>query len=141
MNPSVKYLVITQSGIGGEAGTLCPILDEKKQYWTIIICNLEKKVFKCSGAFAGAPKSGPLFAVYDQHTPPDLKPKPKRLTPAEKQARYRDKLAKEKIRIFFSREDIKTIKMILSNPRHDLEVDPHSIDRINKAFFDAVLTQ
>ncbi|MFQ2143311.1 hypothetical protein ACK34K_01560 [Aeromonas veronii] len=53
----------TSSGIGVEAGTVWPVLQNTKSYWIVVICGVEKKVIKSTGLFAGAPKNGPAFEL------------------------------------------------------------------------------
>jgi hypothetical protein len=53
----------TSSGIGVDAGTEWPVLQDTKTYWIAVISGMEKKVIKSTGLFAGAPKNGPSFEL------------------------------------------------------------------------------
>lgn len=56
-------LTCTKSGLGIEAGSQYPVLSENKLAWVIVIGQMEKKVTKSTGLFAGAPKNGPSFEL------------------------------------------------------------------------------
>ncbi|MFQ2179661.1 hypothetical protein ACK33V_20905, partial [Aeromonas veronii] len=56
-------LTCTKSGLGIQVGDQFPVLSENKLCWIIIIGQLEKKVTKSTGLFAGAPKGGPSFEL------------------------------------------------------------------------------
>ncbi|MFM5593574.1 hypothetical protein ACET60_20755, partial [Aeromonas veronii] len=56
-------LTCTKSGLGIEAGAQYPVLSENKLAWIIVIGQMEKKVTKSTGLFAGAPKNGPFFEL------------------------------------------------------------------------------
>lgn len=139
----------TSSGIGVEAGTVWPVLQDTKSYWIAVICGVEKKVIKSTGLFAGAPKNGPSFELVTvTETQLDLIPKKrpvgrpktgKALTPAEKQARYRARQAEKVVTVTFNRSDLADLKTLLANSPDSLGLSAESIDRLAKAVFDAAL--
>lgn len=144
-------LTCTKSGLGVEAGKQYPVLSENKLAWVIVIGQMEKKVTKSTGLFAGAPKGGPSFelvTVTEIHL--DLIPQKrgrgrpatgKALSPAEKQARYRARKAQETVTVTFNRADLTTLKTLLANAPESLGLSVESIDRLAKSVFDSALAQ
>ena len=77
----------------------------------------------------------------------DLLPTPKKrgrpatgraMTPAQKQAAYRQRQAEKTVTVTFNKEDIPTLKLILANPA-DLNLPADTLERLNRAVFDAAL--
>lgn len=144
-------LTCTKSGLGIEVGTQYPVLSENKLAWIIVIGQMEKKVTKSTGLFAGAPKNGPAFelvTVTETHLDlipqkrPVGRPKTgKALTPAEKQARYRARQAEKTVTVTFNRADLATLKTLLANAPGALGLPAESVDRLTKAVFDSALAQ
>lgn len=142
-------LTCTKSGLGIEAGKQYPVLSENKLAWVIVIGQMEKKVTKSTGLFAGAPKNGPSFELVTvTETQLDLIPQKrgrgrpatgKALTPAEKQARYRARQAEKVVTVTFNRSDLADLKTLLANAPESLGLSAESIDRLAKAVFDAAL--
>ncbi|WP_429200418.1 hypothetical protein [Aeromonas veronii] len=139
----------TTSGIGVEAGTSWPVLQETKTYWIAVICGIEKKVIKSTGLFAGAPKNGPAFELVTvTETQLDLIPQKrpvgrpstgKALTPAEKQARYRARQSEKTVTVTFNRAHLATLKTLLANAPQSLCLPADQLDSLAKAVFDAAL--
>lgn len=137
------------SGIGVEAGTVWPVLQNTKSYWIVVICGVEKKVIKSTGLFAGAPKNGPSFELVTvTETQLDLIPQKrpvgrpktgKALTPAEKQARYRARKAQETVTVTFNRAHMATLKTLLANAPESLGLPAADLDSLAKCVFDAAL--
>lgn len=142
-------LTCTKSGLGIEAGKQYPVLSENKLAWVIVIGQMEKKVTKSTGLFAGAPKNGPSFELVTvTETQLDLIPQKRRrgrpatgnaFTPAEKQARYRARQAEKVVTVTFNRSDLADLKTLLANAPDSLGLSSESIDRLAKAVFDAAL--
>ena len=139
----------TSSGIGVEAGTVWPVLQDTKSYWIVVICGVEKKVIKSTGLFAGAPKNGPSFELVTvTETQLDLIPQKrpvgrpktgKALTPAEKQARYRARKAQDTVTVTFNRAHMATLKTLLANAPESLGLPAADLDSLAKCVFDAAL--
>lgn len=164
MNNTVRFLqVVTDSKLSWftfSLGTNFPIMRETKAYWIINISgDVEKKVMKSTFRLAGY-KDSPLFAVYepqpsppgDNDTPPVVtEPTPVRrrgrpvtgmaLSPAEKQARYRARLAQNTVTVTFKRSDMSALKLLLANPPADLALPEDVISSLAQAVFDADLAQ
>jgi len=142
-------LTCTKSGLGIEAGKQYPVLSDNKLAWVIVIGQMEKKVTKSTGLFAGAPKNGPSFELVTvTETQLDLIPQKrgrgrpatgKALTPAEKQARYRARQAEKVVTVTFNRSDLSDLKTLLANAPESLGLSAESIDRLAKAVFDSAL--
>ncbi|WP_461603175.1 hypothetical protein [Aeromonas rivipollensis] len=142
-------LTCTKSGLGIEVGNQYPVLSENKLAWVIVIGQIEKKVTKSTGLFAGAPKNGPSFELVTvTETQLDLIPQRRgrgrpatgnALTPAEKQARYRARQAQKVVTVTFNRSDLSDLKTLLANAPDSLGLSAESIDRLAKAVFDAAL--
>ncbi|WP_429154075.1 hypothetical protein [Aeromonas media] len=143
-------LTCTKSGLGIEAGKQYPVLSENKLAWVIVIGQMEKKVTKSTGLFAGAPKNGPSFELVTvTETQLDLIPQRrgrgrpatgKALSSAEKQARYRARQAEKVVTVTFNRSDLPDLKTLLANAPDSLGLSAESIDRLAKAVFNAALT-
>jgi len=65
----------------------------------------------------------------------------KAMTQAERQAKYRAKMAEKNVTVTFNREDIPALKLLLANPNPSLEVDQVTLDRLVAALFDAAIEQ
>jgi len=138
------------SGLGIESGREYPVLSENKLAWVIVIGQLEKKVTKSTGLFAGAPKGGPSFELVTvTETQLDLIPKkrpvgrPKTgtaLSPAEKQARYRARQAEKTVTVTFNRSDIPALKILLAQADLSGALPADEIDRLCKAVYGAALS-
>lgn len=138
------------SGLGIESGREYPVLSENKLAWVIVIGQLEKKVTKSTGLFAGAPKGGPSFELVTvTETQLDLIPKkrpvgrPKTgtaLSPAEKQARYRARQAEKTVTVTFNRSDIPALKILLAQADLSGALPADEIDRLCKAVYAAALS-
>lgn len=63
----------------------------------------------------------------------------KAMTQAERQAKYRAKLADITVTVTFNREDLPALKLLLANPNPALDVDQGTLDRIAQAVFAAAL--
>jgi hypothetical protein len=61
------------------------------------------------------------------------------MTPAQKQAAYRQRLAENTVTVTFNRADIPAIKLLLANPSPDLQLDQEILDRIAGALFTAAI--
>ncbi|WMJ06989.1 hypothetical protein [Aeromonas veronii] len=139
----------TSSGIGVEAGSVWPVLQDTKSYWIAVICGVEKKVIKSTGLFAGAPKNGPAFELVTvteiqldlipQKRPVGRPKTGKALTPAEKQARYRARQAEKMVTVTFNRAHLATLKTLLANAPESLSLPADELDSLAKAVFDAAL--
>lgn len=166
-------LLVTKTGIGCEEGTHWPVLSQNKQHWIVLICGVEKKVIKSTGKFAGAPKNGPEFILWVPdndvktsqndvkpaknnvtvtETQLDLIPQERRrgrpptgtaLSPAAKQARYRERKAKKSVTVTFNRGDLEKLDLFIRAVRqgHELELEPETLEAIHKAIRDASLFQ
>lgn len=138
------------SGLGIESGREYPVLSENKLAWVIVIGQLEKKVTKSTGLFAGSPKGGPSFELVTvTETQLDLIPKkrpvgrPKTgtaLSPAEKQARYRARQAQKTVTVTFNRSDIPALKILLAQADLSGALPADEIDRLCKAVYAASLS-
>lgn len=65
----------------------------------------------------------------------------KALSPAEKQARYRARLAQNTVTVTFKRSDMSALKLLLANPPADLALPEDVISSLAQAVFDADLAQ
>lgn len=63
----------------------------------------------------------------------------KAMTQAERQAKYRAKLADITVTVTFNRDDVPALKLLLANPNPALEVDQATLDRIAQAVFGAAI--
>ncbi|RQM72399.1 hypothetical protein [Aeromonas hydrophila] len=141
-------LTCTKSGLGIEAGKQYPVLSENKLAWVIVIGQIEKKVTKSTGLFAGAPKNGPSFELVTvTETQLDLIPKKrgrgrpatgKALTPAEKQARYRARQHSKNVTVTVNRDDVTTLSQAIAfveywAAEHGMDVDLDSVKRLRVA--------
>lgn len=63
----------------------------------------------------------------------------KAMTQAERQAKYRAKLADITVTVTFNRDDVPALKLLLANPNPALDVDQGTLDRIAQAVFAAAL--
>ncbi|MGL6337491.1 hypothetical protein [Aeromonas jandaei] len=63
----------------------------------------------------------------------------KAMTQAERQAKYRAKMADITVTVTFNRDDLPAIKLLLANPNPALDVDQGTLDRIAQAVFSAAL--
>lgn len=63
----------------------------------------------------------------------------KAMTQAERQAKYRAKLADITVTVTFNREDLPSLKLLLANPNPALDVDQATLDRIAQALFAAAI--
>lgn len=139
-------LTCTKSGLGIEAGKQYPVLSENKLAWVIVIGQMEKKVTKSTGLFAGAPKNGPSFELVTvtQNQPEEKRGRGrpatgKALTPAQKQAAYRARQAEKTVTVTFNRSDLATLKTLLANAPESLCLSPESVDSLAKVVFDAAI--
>lgn len=63
----------------------------------------------------------------------------KAMTPAERQAKYRSKLADISVTVTFNRLDVPALKLLLANPNPSIDVDPATLERIVQAVFAAAI--
>lgn len=63
----------------------------------------------------------------------------KAMTQAERQAKYRAKMADITVTVTFNRDDLPALKLLLANPNPALDVDQGTLDRIAQAVFSAAL--
>ena len=63
----------------------------------------------------------------------------KAMTQAERQAKYRAKMADIAVTVTFNRDDLPALKLLLANPNPALDVDQGTLDRIAQAVFSAAL--
>jgi hypothetical protein len=63
----------------------------------------------------------------------------KAMTQAERQAKYRAKMADIAVTVTFNRDDLPALKLLLANPNPALDVDQGTLDRIAQAVFAAAL--
>ena len=61
------------------------------------------------------------------------------LSGAERQAKYRAKLADITVTVTFNRDDVPALKLLLANPNPALDVDQATLDRIAQAVFGAAI--
>ena len=57
----------------------------------------------------------------------------KAMSQAERQAKYRAKLADITVTVTFNRDDVPALKLLLANPNPALDVDQATLDRIAQA--------
>lgn len=143
----------TISGLGIEAGKQFPILSENKLAWVIVIGQVEKKVTKSTGLFAGAPKGGPSFELVTvTETQLDLIPQKPRvgrpktgtaLTPAQKQAAYRARKAQKSVTVTFNRDVVEALDMHIRAlaSGHDVSIDPDKLKSILESIRSATHAQ
>ncbi|MDE7526816.1 hypothetical protein [Aeromonas salmonicida] len=146
-------LTCTKSGLGVEAGKQYPVLSENKLAWVIVIGQMEKKVTKSTGLFAGAPKGGPSFelvTVTEKQLDliPQVRPRGrpatgKALTPAEKQARYRARKAQKAVTVTFNREHFEQLDTFIRGIRqgHSVDLQLDALEGVYKAIRDAAFFQ
>lgn len=58
---------------------------------------------------------------------------------AERQAKYRAKMAENTVTVTFNRDDLPALKLLLVNPNPDLGVDQVTLDRLAATLFAAAL--
>lgn len=63
----------------------------------------------------------------------------KAMTQAERQAKYRSKLAEITVTVTFNRDDLPALKLLLANPNPVLDVDQDTLDRIAQSVFAAAI--
>ena len=63
----------------------------------------------------------------------------KAMSQAERQAKYRAKLADITVTVTFNRDDVPALKLLLANPNPALDVDQGTLDRIAQALFAAAI--
>ncbi|MFM5564949.1 hypothetical protein ACET8P_21250 [Aeromonas veronii] len=63
----------------------------------------------------------------------------KAMSQAERQAKYRAKLADITVTVTFNRDDVPALKLLLANPNPALDVDQATLDRIAQAVFGAAI--
>ncbi len=63
----------------------------------------------------------------------------KAMSQAERQAKYRAKLADITVTVTFNRDDVPALQLLLANPNPALDVDQATIDRIAQAVFGAAI--
>ena len=63
----------------------------------------------------------------------------KAMTQAERQAKYRAKLADITVTVTFNRDDVPALKLLLANPNPAIDVDQATLDRIAQAVFGAAI--
>ncbi len=63
----------------------------------------------------------------------------KALTPAQKQAAYRARLAEKSVTVTINRSDLYSLKLLLSSPDPMLPISDDVIERIKNAVYDAGL--
>jgi hypothetical protein len=63
----------------------------------------------------------------------------KAMTQAERQAKYRAKLADITVTVTFNRDDLPALKLLLANPNPVLDVDQDTLDRIAQSVFAAAI--
>lgn len=146
-------LTCTKSGLGLQAGDQFPVLSENKLCWIIVIGQMEKKVTKSTGFFAGAPKGGPSFelvTVTENVGPSEPKRRRGRpvtgnaQSPAAKQAAYRARLRQKAVTVTLSRElvDYLDAQMVaLRDGGSSLILSPEQAAAIHDAIRRASLVQ
>lgn len=65
----------------------------------------------------------------------------KAMSHAERQAKYRARIAENTVTVTFNREDVSSLKLLLANPNPSLDVDQDTLDRLAATLFAAVLEQ
>lgn len=63
----------------------------------------------------------------------------KAMSHAERQAKYRAKLADITVTVTFNRDDVPALKLLLANPNPALDIDRGTLDRIAEAVFTAAI--
>ncbi len=58
---------------------------------------------------------------------------------AERQARYRAKMAENTVTVTFNRDDIPALKLLFANPNPALDVDQETLERLASLLFTATL--
>lgn len=152
MATNVQFLqVVSESNLSWfslPVGSKYPIMRDTKAYWIInIMGDVEKKVMKSTCRLAGE-KDSPQFAIFQPE--PELvtvtekrpigRPRTgKALSPAEKQARYRARLAQNTVTVTFNRQYLSSLKTILANVPDSLGLPPDHVDALAKCVFDSAL--
>lgn len=152
MTTSVQFLqVVSESNLSWfsfTVGSKYPIMRDTKAYWIInVMGDVEKKVMKSTCRLAGE-KGSPQFAIFQPE--PELvtvtekrpvgRPRTgKALSPAEKQARYRARLAQNTVTVTFNRQYLPSLKTILANVPDSLGLPPEDVDALAKCVFDSAL--
>lgn len=154
MDTNVQFLkVVTESNLSWfsfSVGSKFPIMRDTKAYWIInILGDVEKKVMKSTCRLAGY-KDSPQFAIFEPEPEPELesvtvtqkrpigRPRTgKALSPAEKQARYRARLAQNTVTVTFNRQYLPSLKTILANVPDSLGLPPEDVDALAKCVFDS----
>lgn len=146
-------LTCTKSGLGVESGKQYPVLSENKLAWVIVIGQLEKKVTKSTGLFAGAPKNGPSFELVTvTEIQLDLIPQKrgrgrpstgKALTRPQIQAAYRLRKAQKTVTVTFNRDDVDAlenhVRALVGG--HDAPLDPSRLQSILESIRSATQSQ
>lgn len=65
----------------------------------------------------------------------------KAMTHAERQAKYRARVAENTVTVTFNREDVSALKLLLANPNPSLDIHQVTLDRLVAALFDAAIEQ
>lgn len=144
---------------------LYPVMHETKVFVIISVFGFNKKVMLSTGKYPRALKTDPVFELVDvsssdhyvaeieqgtaDMTPEIssdlLKRRPgrpktgKALSPAEKQARYRARLAQNTVTVTFNRQYLPSLKTILANVPDSLGLPPEDVDALAKCVFDSAL--
>lgn len=126
-----------------------PVMQLNKSYAIISIGGVQKKVMLSTGRYPKAFKNDPVFEMVTvTENQLDLIPKKrpvgrpstgKALTPAQKQAAYRARLAERAVTVTFERAHIATLKTILANVPDSLGLPRDDVDALAKAVFDAAI--
>lgn len=72
---------------------------------------------------------------------PRGRPRTGAVSGAERQAKYRAKLADNTVTVTFNREDLPALKLLLANPNPALDVDQVTLDRLVATLFTAAIEQ
>ena len=65
----------------------------------------------------------------------------KAMTPAEKQAAYRERKKSNTVTVTVNRDDLAVLKQMVVNPDPALQLDPQAVERLSTSIFEAILAQ
>ncbi|MFQ2741226.1 hypothetical protein ACK3Y8_21675 [Aeromonas caviae] len=71
--------------------------------------------------------------------PPGRPRSGKAVSGAERQAKYRAKMAENTVTVTFNRDDVPALKLLLANPNPDLGLDSDTLNRLAATLFAAAL--
>ncbi len=63
------------------------------------------------------------------------------MTPAEKQAAYRERKKINTVTVTLNRDDLAVLKQMVVSPDPALQLDPEAVERLSTSVFEAILAQ